>query len=81
MKKRILIAMMVCVMSVIALAVPALANPATAPDMATIMGDGIGSLITDILLMIAVVVPSALILFGIFFGIRKVISLLRGVGG
>jgi short subunit fatty acids transporter len=66
---------MVFVMSVMAYA-----NPTPAPlDLANVIGNGVSDLTTQIMQIIAVVVPGVLTLVGVTLAIRKGISIFKGL--
>ena len=75
MKKRIR-GFLMAMVALVALAVPALAVDL---DVASMMETGMGTLKSDVLSIIAVVLPVALGIFIIFFGVRRGIAMLRGV--
>jgi len=75
MKKRIL-TLMLAIAALLALAVPVFA---AGDDVSDIMSAGLDTVKTDVLSMIKIALPAALVIFAMFFGVRKAIAMLRGV--
>jgi hypothetical protein len=78
--KKALIRAVFAAFTAISLAVPALANTGET-SVAEVMQTGFTNLRAELMPIIGIALGSGLMLFGIFFGIRKGISLLRRVSG
>ena len=79
--KRVIMLLALSLILVSAFALPILAADGDTSDVASIMETGLTSMKNDVLGIIAIALPIALGIFAIFFGVRKGISMLRGVSG